>query len=80
MQIELFKEAINVNPFTADGAESLNLWRQVGVNNGLALGLPDPVLGPTCKQKTEKQVFYHMEDNKNIKKLIAMVGFLLDVY
>ena len=58
MEIALFKEVLNVNPFTVDGAEGLELWRQVGVNTGLALGLPDPILGRTCKTKTEKQVVF----------------------
>ena len=71
MEIALFKEVLNVNPFTVDGADGLELWRQVGVNTGLALGLPDPILGRTCKTKTEKQVvFYRTQDKKNIRKLV----------
>ena len=78
MEICLFKEVINVNPFTSEGAESIEEWGKVGENTALALGLPNAISAWTCKQKVQAQVgYFRADDTKNIKKLVTNVGCLM---
>ena len=74
MEICLFKEVINVNPFNCEGAESIEEWGKVGENTALALGLPNAISAQTCKQKVQAQVgYFRADDTKNIKKLVLNV-------
>ena len=80
MEICLFKEVINVNPFTSEGAESIEEWGKVGENISLALGLPNAISARTCKQKVQAQVgYFRADDTKNIKKLVTNVGCLMGI-
>ena len=80
MEICLFKEVININPFTSEGAESIEEWGKVGENTALAIGLPNAISARTCKQKVQAQVsYFRADDTKNIKKLVMNVGCLMGI-
>ena len=71
MEIALFKEVININPYTAEGSESIEMWAKVGENTALALGMENNISARTCKQKVQAQVaYFKADDTKNIKKLV----------
>ena len=59
----LFKEVINLNPFTSEGAESIEERGKVGENMALALGLPNAISARKCKQKVQAQVGYFRADD-----------------
>ena len=72
MEICLFKEVINVNPFTCEGAENIEMWSKVGENTSLALGMEKSISARTCKQKVNAQVsYFRSDDMKNIKKSVV---------
>ena len=71
MEIALYKEAINVNPFEYDGAEGLAKWAEVGENTALALGLEKSLSWRTAKTKVYTQVNYFLaDDNRCRNKLV----------
>ena len=65
MEIAMYKEVINVNPFEFDGSEGLELWAKVGENTAIALGMANPLIGHTCKQKVERQVSYFRAEDRD---------------
>ena len=77
MEICLFKEVINVNPFTSEGAESIEEWGKVGENTALALGLDNAISAQTCKQKVQAQVGYFRADDT--KKLVTNAVFVQEI-
>ena len=80
MEICLFKEVLNVNPFTFEGAESIEEWGKVGENTALALGLDNAISARTCKQKVQAQVgYFQADDTKNIKKLVTNAVFVQEI-
>ena len=69
MEIAMYKEILNCNPFEYDGSEGLELWQKVGENTAIALGMREPILGRTCKQKVERQVsYFRAEDRERYNK------------
>ena len=75
MEIALFKEVININPYTAEGSESIEMWVKVGENTSLALGMENNISARTCKQKVQAQVaYFKADDTKNIKKLVGIIS------
>ena len=75
MEIALFKEVININPYTAEGSESIEMWAKVGENTSLALGMENKISAQTCKLKVQAQVAYFKADyTKNITKLVGIIS------
>ena len=71
MEIALFKEVINVNPFICEGSDGTEQWARVGENTALSLGLANAISARTCKQKVQAQiVYFQSDDTKNLKKLV----------
>ena len=71
MEIALFKEVININPFDEEGGEATKKWIEVGENTAIALGLSKAITPRTTKTKIFKQLdYYRQNDRANLKKLV----------
>ena len=72
LEIALYKEAINVNPFEFDGAEGLAKWGEVGENTSIAMGLEKVMSWRTARTKVYTQVSYFLaDDNRCRNKLVS---------
>ena len=60
----MYKEVLNINPFEFDGSEGLEMWAQIGENTAIAVGMANPIIGRTCKQKVERQVGYFRAEDR----------------
>ena len=80
MEIALFKECINVNPFDEEGSEATEKWVEVGENTAIALGLCKAITPRTAKTKIFKQLdYYHQDDRASLKKLVNSRVLLMAV-
>ena len=69
MELVLYKETINVNPFQFDGAELVDAWKEVGDNTRSAIGVATVITPRTARQKVEREmVYYKSQNRKNIQK------------
>ena len=66
LEIGLFKEVLNVNPYVMDGQELTEAWRKVGENTTLACGFNMEMSARTARQKIEQQLKYFKEDNRRL--------------
>ena len=68
LEITLFKEVINLNPFTCDGQEGNDLWKKVGENTSLAAGLDVDISSRTARDKVDRQLKYFKAENTKLLK------------
>ena len=68
LEIALFKEVININPYTCDGQEANDLWKQVGENTCLATGLEAEISSRTARDKVDRQLKYFKSENTKLLK------------
>ena len=69
MEIVLYKETININPYQYDGPESVDAWTEVGQNLREALALRSVITPRTARQKVDRELAYYKSENrKNIQK------------
>ena len=66
LEIGLFKEVINVNPYVSEGQDLTEAWRKVGENTTLACGVDMEMSARTARQKIEQQLKYFKESNRRL--------------
>ena len=68
MEIALFKEVINLNPFTCDGQEANEAWKKTGQNTSIACGLDIDISSRTAQDKVDRQLKYFKAKNTKLLK------------
>ena len=66
LEIGLFKELLNINPYVNEGQELTEAWRKVGENTTLSCGGEMEMSARTARQKVEQQLRYFKEDNRKL--------------
>ena len=66
LEIGLFKEVININPYVMEGQDLTEAWHKVGENTTLACGVEMEMSARTAHQKIEQQIKYFKENNRRL--------------
>ena len=66
LEIGLFKEVININPYVMEGQDLTEAWCKVGENTTLACGVEMEMSARTAHQKIEQQIKYFKENNRRL--------------